>query len=76
MMDLSQTQVNTALISLLMIVLGLIASIGGWTVRTGLRLLLERLDKIVEHTGRINGRIGNLEQRMSSSEGREQGRGK
>ena len=46
----------------------------GWIARTGMKLLISRMDRMLTHMEKINGRLGVLEQRMSASEGREEGR--
>ena len=65
---------TTPLFNLLLGVFFVVLAIIGWGIRTGLFMLVKRMDLLVLQVEKINGRLGGLEQRMSSSEGREAGR--
>ena len=67
---------TSPLSNLLLGVFFVVLTIIGWGIRTGLFMLVKRMDLLVLHVEKINGRLGGLEQRMSSSEGREVGREK
>ena len=66
---------TTPLFNLLLGIFFVVLTVIGWGIRTGLFMLVKRMDLLVLHVEKINGRLGGLEQRMSSSEGREVGRG-
>ena len=69
-MDLTPPQISMILNFILLVLGGMVTQV----IRVGLRSHIERLDLIIRHMEKINGRLGELEQRMASSEGREEGR--
>ena len=70
MMSMPTPELNSILIAFLILLTGAI----GWIAKSGVTLLVKRLDSLVVSVEKMGDRLSTVEQRMSASEGREEGR--